>query len=258
MASLNKLDDDELRVFLNEKVVQYNRPNFIASDPICVPHLFSRKEDIELAGFFAATIAWGQRPTIIKNATYLMKLMDMAPFDFITNAHQHDMERFQPFNHRTLNGEDCIFLVQALQRVLNDHGSLEAAFCTGSTGARSAISNFRKRLFRGTDRSRTQKHVSDPEKGSACKRLNMFLRWMVRTDKAGVDLGIWKGLSPADLHCPLDVHSGSVARKLGLLTRKQNDWKAVDELTCDLRRLDPSDPAKYDFALFGLGVFERF
>ncbi|HEY6159978.1 MAG TPA: TIGR02757 family protein [Bacteroidia bacterium] len=246
----------ELKEFLEEKYERYNRVSFIESDPVSIPHLFRKKEDIEISGFLAATIAWGQRPTIIKNATKLVQWMDMSPHDFILNAGEKDLAPFKKFVHRTFNGSDCIFFLHSLKNIYAKRGGMENAF--QGCDAKEAIIKFRQAFFSVKHLSRTLKHVSNPGSGSSAKRLNMFLRWMVRKDKRSVDFGIWNNLKPAQLFCPLDVHSGNVARKLGLLTRKQNDWKAVEELTVSLREFDPADPVKYDFALFGLGVFEKF
>ncbi len=252
----------EITNFLNEKVIQYNRPDFIESDPISVPHRFSRKEDIEIIGFLASTIAWGQRPTIIRNAQKFAHLMDDAPFDFIQNFQPSDLDRFHDFKHRTFNGEDAAYFMQALQHLYKNHKGLEGAFSAQMTASDnnvfSGICGFRELFFELQHPKRCEKHVSNPAKGSAAKRLNMFLRWMVRDDNCGVDFGIWKRIKPSQLLMPLDVHTGNVGRKLGLLTRKQSDWKAVLELNNNLKKLDPNDPVKYDFALFGLGIFEGF
>lgn len=253
------MNREELTDFLNEKVDKFNRRDFIGSDPIQIPHQFSKKEDIEIAGFLAATIAWGQRVTIINNANKMMKLMDQSPYEFIMNAKPKDLKRFEGFVHRTFNSEDAIFFMRSLQNIYKNHGGLEAVF--SSSGKKDvllhAITNFRNVFFSIPHAERTRKHVSNPMDNSSAKRLCMYLRWMARKDKRGVDFGIWK-LSPADLMCPLDIHSGNVARKLGLLKRTQNDWKAVEELTANLRKMDAKDPVKYDFALFGLGAFEKF
>ena len=248
----------ELIDFLNEKADYYNRPDFIESDPIQVPHLFSKKEDIEIAGFLAATIAWGNRTMIIKNALRLVKLMDNRPYDFIRNHKASDLKAMEGFVHRTFNDSDLLYFVAALQHIYQNHGGLESVFAKHITNksTQPAIAAFKEVFFELPHLSRTEKHVSNPLKGSAAKRINMFLRWMVRDDEKGVDFGVWKSISPAFLSCPLDVHSGNVARKLGLLTRKQNDAKALNELDFNLRMLDPNDPVKYDFALFGIGVFE--
>lgn len=250
----------ELKEFLDVKVLEYNRPEFIESDPIQIPHLFNKKEDIEISGFLTATIAWGNRKSIINNAKRMMEYMDHSPFDFVKNHQEQDLQSLLPFVHRTFNGTDFITFVKGLQHIYNNHHGLEQVFSVANkqTSLQAAIHHFKKVFFEIEHLPRTQKHVSDPLKNSAAKRINMFLRWMVRTDQTGVDFGIWKTLSPSQLSCPLDVHSGNVARKLGLLKRKQNDAKALRELDENLRILDSTDPVKYDFALFGLGVFEGF
>lgn len=251
----------ELKRFLDEKAAYYNQPLFIESDPIQIPHQFSKKEDIEIAGFLVATIAWGNRKSIIKNGTRLMQLMGQAPYDFVTHfTEEKDAENLKTFVHRTFNGYDLIYFVKALQHIYKNHNGLEGVFSTFSEeeNLQPAIHHFKKVFFSLPHLKRTEKHVSDPLKNSAAKRINMFLRWMVRNDSTGVDFGIWKSLSASQLSCPLDVHSGRVARSLSLLKRKQNDAKAVQELDKSLRKLDAEDPVKYDFALFGLGVFEAF
>jgi len=252
----------DLQAFLEAKHDQYNRPDFIATDPISVPRRFTRKQDIEIAGFFAATIAWGQRPTILRNANKLMQAMDESPYEFIQHHRKSDLKRLDTFVHRTFNNTDCLYFIQALKHLYKQFDSLEEAFVQGQQGKMEhtgeAIGRFRKLFFTLPHPDRTRKHLSDPAEGSAAKRMNMFLRWMVRKDQRKVDFGIWNQIPASALMCPLDVHSGNVARKLGLLTRTQNDWKAVTELTEALRRFDPADPVKYDFALFGLGVFEGF
>lgn len=262
-----KLNFDELREFLDEKVELYNNPTFIESDPIQIPHQFSVKEDIEIAAFLSATIAWGNRKMIINNAKKMMELLDNSPHDFITNHKEQDLKPLENFVHRTFNGIDFTYFIKALQNIYKNHNGLEAVFNASAPALPSgreadslqkAITNFKTVFFELEHEQRTQKHISNPAKGSCAKRLNMFLRWMVRNDNAGVDFGIWETLSPASLSCPLDVHSGNVARKLGLLNRKQNDAKALFELDTNLRKLDANDPVKYDFALFGLGVFEKF
>src|SRR5690606_3815474 len=257
MLQLNKT---ELKEFLDAKTIQYNNPRFIESDPIQIPHLFSKKEDKEVAGFLTATIAWGNRKSIINNAERFMYLLDNTPYDFIINHTESDLERLEPFVHRTFNGHDAIQFIKSLKHIYVNHDGLESVFAkhAQTDTVQTAISKFKSIFFEIDHLPRTQKHISDPLKNSAAKRINMFLRWMVRNDKAGVDFGIWKSISPAALSCPLDVHSGNIARKLGLLERKQNDAKALLELDAALRKLDPNDPVKYDFALFGLGVFEKF
>lgn len=250
----------ELKEFLDEKALQYNHPRFVESDPIQIPHRFSRKEDVEIAGFLASIIAWGNRKMIIGNASKMMALMGDAPFDFVMSFSESDLQRLDHFVHRTFNGQDLKTFMYGLRHMYQNHGGLEAAFAQNqdSSGMQRAISEFRKLFFEVPHAVRTQKHLSDPMNNSAAKRLNMFLRWMVRNDSTGVDFGLWTSIPPSALSCPLDVHSGNVARKLGLLTRKQNDAKALAELDAALRAMDPQDPVKYDFALFGLGVFEKF
>jgi len=250
----------ELADFLNEKADQYNSPEFIATDPISIPHRFTSKEDIEIAAFLSATIAWGQRKTIINNAKRLMEMMDGAPHEFILHHTESDLLRLKGFVHRTFNADDLYYFIYSLQNIYVNHRGLENLFkpLNGETDLKNSISRFREVFFEREHLKRTRKHVSDPFSNSACKRLNMFLRWMVRKDHKGVDFGLWKGISPSLLSCPLDVHTATVARKLGLLKRKQNDWKAVEELDKQLRFYDPADPVKYDFALFGLGAFEKF
>ena len=266
-----KLAQSELKNFLDEKYELYNKPKFIESDPISVPHRFTKKEDIEIAAFFSATIAWGQRPTIIRNALRLMELMDNEPYAFILSHSEGDLKVFKGFAHRTFNADDAIYFIRSLHNIYK-LGGLERAFIPSNSiksplkgrfsGAendiREGIIHFRKLFLGKHPPGRTAKHVSNVEKNASAKRINMFLRWMVRNDKRGVDFGIWKSISPTLLYCPLDLHSGRVARKLGLLKRTQDDWKAVDELTQSLRKLDAKDPIKYDFALFGLGAFEKF
>ena len=254
------MNKSELKSFLDEKVLQYNTLDFIESDPVLIPHLFTRKEDIEIAGFLSATIAWGNRTMIIKNSHRIIDLMGNAPFDYVMSHSEEDLQRLDTFVHRTFNGQDLGSFIKNLQNIYQNHHGLEAVFAKNQAPAsmQQSISEFKKTFFEIPHQYRTQKHVSDPMKGSAAKRLNMYLRWMCRQDNKGVDLGIWKSISPSILSCPLDVHSGNVARKLGLLTREQNDSKAVAELDAKLRKLDPNDPVKYDFALFGLGVFEGF
>jgi uncharacterized protein (TIGR02757 family) len=250
----------ELKSFLDFKVSQYNTPEFIETDPIQIPHLFTIKEDIEIAGFLTATIAWGNRKSILNNSHKLMQLMDNAPYDFVMNHSKSDLESLDNFVHRTFNSLDLKYFILSLQNIYKNYGGLEVVFEKNSTSAslQPAIHEFKKIFFELPHLTRTEKHVSDPNKNSAAKRINMFLRWMVRNDNTNVDFGIWKGIQPGQLSCPLDVHSGNTARKLGLLKRKQNDAKALVELDNALRGLDPLDPVKYDFALFGLGVFEKY
>lgn len=251
---------NELQNFLDEKVDLYNNSKFIESDPIQIPHQFSNKEDIEIAGFLSATIAWGNRKMIINNAHKMMDLLGNSPYDFVLNHQEHHLEKLDHFVHRTFNSADFVGFIKCLQHIYKNHNGLEAVFSQHQepNSMQKSISEFKKTFFEIEHLNRTQKHISDPMNNSAAKRINMFLRWMVRHDNKGVDLGVWKSISPAALSCPLDVHSGNVARKLGLLTRKQNDAKALLELDTNLRLFDANDPAKYDFALFGLGVFEQF
>lgn len=248
--------------FLNEKFETYNQKTFIATDPIQIPHQFSKKEDIEIAAFLVSTFAWGQRKTIINNGNKLMNLMDNAPHEFILNFKPRDLQRFEGFVHRTFNDDDLICFLNSLQIIYKNHGGLEMAIkkCFKEDVALPGMGwhKFKKLFFENPHLPRSQKHLPDPLKGSAAKRMNMFLRWMIRKDNAGVDFGIWKSMHSRDLYLPLDVHTSRVGRKLGLLSRKQNDWKSVLEFTENLRKLDAEDPVKYDFALFGLGVFENF
>ncbi len=245
--------------FLEEKVALYHQPRFIESDPVQIPHQFSKKEDIEIAGFLAATIAWGNRTMIINNAQKLMSMMNESPFEFVMDFDKKSEKYLKSFVHRTFNGDDMIYFMYALQNIYQNHGGMERVFTKNATtdSLQPAIIAFRKVFMEKDMQQRAGKHISNPAKNSAAKRINMFLRWMVRQNSS-VDFGIWKSLSAAQLSCPLDVHSGRVARSLGLLTRKQDDAKALAELDKNLRILDAKDPVKYDFALFGLGVFEKF
>jgi len=252
-----------LRRWLDQKVDSYNHPSFISSDPISVPHQYSLLQDIEIAGFFASIMAWGQRPTIIRKASELMALMDDAPYQFITQHQEKDRLRFLAFKHRTLQPDDVIFLTDTLQRYYQHHVSLEDAFAGYMTqhdeDVYSALAGFYEMIFdHPWVMERTRKHIATPVHRSACKRLNMYLRWMVRKDDKGVDFGVWNRISPSQLIIPMDVHVGKVARQLGLLDRKLNDWQAAKELTERLKEFDPLDPVKYDFALFGAGVSGRF
>ncbi|HAW20719.1 MAG TPA: TIGR02757 family protein [Flavobacteriales bacterium] len=243
----------ETQEVLENAYQAFAKPNFIESDPIQIPARFTTKEDIEISGFIAATIAWGQRPTIIRNANRLIELMDGAPSDFIRNHESSDRERFSGFVHRTFNDIDAMYFLEALQHLYTVQNGLEGAFDSNGS-VKERIAGFHHTFFGIPHLDRTKKHVSNPEKGSSAKRLNMFLRWMVRPNKEGIDFGIWKSISPSELMMPLDVHTGNVGRKLGLLKRKQNDWKAVEELTASLRLLDPIDPIRFDLALFAMGV----
>nr|WP_121271660.1 TIGR02757 family protein [Pedobacter schmidteae] len=282
----------EIKDFLDIKVEQYNRPNFIQNDPICIPHQFLKKQDIEIAAFFAAILAWGQRKTIINKCNELFARMDNDPYNFMLHHGNEDLKRLLGFKHRTFNDTDLLYFVAFFHQHYQQSDSLETAFLapgdsfqtdflsaqvigsyreyTSSTcmltelnqqepKIERSLNYFRSYFFSLPDYPRrTIKHVSSPLQKSTCKRLNMFLRWMVRSDNKGVDFGIWKTIKPADLICPCDVHVDRVARRLGLIERKQTDWKIAVELTARLLELDPLDPVKYDFALFGLGVEEKF
>lgn len=260
---MGQIPFEELRDLLDEKYLLFNTPAFIDEDPVSIPHLFTQKEDIEISGFLTALIAWGRRASIISNAQKLVSLMDMAPYDFVMNATDDDLSSLQGFVHRTFNAEDCTALMRGLRHIYRHHGGLEGVFANGldkqSEDVYGAIIHARAAISAVEEfPARTHKHLANPAKGSSAKRINMYLRWMVRKDHGGVDFGLWKRISMRQLICPLDVHTGNVARKLGLLTRKQNDWKAAAELTGNLRKFDPDDPVKYDFSLFGLGVYEGF
>jgi uncharacterized protein (TIGR02757 family) len=250
---------NDLKSFLDQKADQYNHPDFIASDPIQIPHRFTQKEDIEISGFLSATIAWGNRKSIITNAGKMMTLLGNAPYDFVMSHSETDLQRLDAFVHRTFNGQDFSAFIRGLKNIYENHGGMESVFAThAAQSLQHSIHEFKKLFFEAQHQQRSQKHISDPMKNSAAKRINMYLRWMVRDDNRGVDFGLWKGISPSLLSCPLDVHSGNVARKLGILSRTQNDAKALAELDASLRKFDPADPVKYDFALFGLGAFEKF
>lgn len=260
MVDLCRMNKKELKEFLDHKVDVYNTPDFIPHDPIQIPHRYSNPKDIAIAGFLVATIAWGNRKSIINNANRLMELMDNAPVDFIQNFQPDDLDRFEGFVHRTFNADDCRTFMNALQSIELHNGGLENAFAkaySSSTNLQEGISKFKQYFFQVDHLPRTQKHVSDPMNNSSAKRINMFLRWMVRKDNNGVDFGIWNQIPMSALSLPLDVHTGNISRKLKLLKRKQNDAKAVLELDIALRKLDPVDPVKYDFALFGLGAFKE-
>ena len=255
--------NQHIKDFLDEKVGLYNRPNFIELDPISIPHRFTKKQDIEIAGFFAAILAWGQRKTILNKCSELLEFMDNAPHDFMLNHTVGDLKAVLGFKHRTFNEVDALYFIHFLSWFYRNQDSLEKAFLIGQTGAvdsmESMLIQFQRHFFSLEDApSRTKKHISSPATRSACKRINMYLRWMVRQDQQGVDFGIWKQISPAQLICPCDLHVDRVGRKLGLITRKQTDWYTAVELTQVLRSFDPLDPVKYDFALFGLGVEEKF
>ena len=247
-----------IKDFLDESYLKYNTNLFIESDPISIPRKFSKKEDIEIAGFLSATIAWGNRKSIISNGEKLMKLMDNAPHDFIINHNKNELKPLEKFVHRTFNGKDCLFFVKSLQNIYKNFGGLENSFGGVEKKFNGCLKNrliyFRTLFLETQHLARSEKHISNPIQKSSAKRLCMYLRWMVRQDKKGVDFGIWKSISSQDLCLPLDVHTGNVSRILGLLKRKQNDWQAVEEITDILKSFDAKDPIKYDFALFGLGI----
>ena len=248
-----------LKDFLDKKVDQYNQPSFISYDPISVPHRFSRIQDIEIAGFFAAIFAWGNRTTIINKANELMKLMNDRPYEFCIEAAPDGLRRLTEFRHRTFNATDLLYFVEFLHVHYSKYTSLEEAFTKHGGDMEQMLTGFHQYFFSLHDApARTKKHIATPNKGSTCKRLNMFLRWMVRNDHRGVDFGLWKGITPSMLICPIDLHVARVARQLKLLERKQTDWQAAKELTDRLREFDEADPVKYDFALFTLGAEDRF
>ncbi|WP_407298176.1 TIGR02757 family protein [Chryseobacterium sp. HR92] len=247
---------EELRDFLNEKADQYNTPDFIENDPIQIPHRFSLKQDIEIAGFLAATISWGNRKSIINSADKMLDIMGNSPYDFVMNYSEKDLEAIQDKSiHRTFNGQDFSYFIKQFNRIYKENESLESLFEVKEpeNNFLHAIERFRNG-FLETEKHRSHKHISSPYKNSSAKRIIMFLRWMVRKDKRGVDFGIWKNIDQKNLSIPLDVHTGNISRKLGLVSRTQNDWKTVEELDAAIRKFDEADPAKYDFALFGLGV----
>jgi uncharacterized protein (TIGR02757 family) len=255
-------EEQSLKALLDERVQLYNTPAFISSDPVSVPHRFSKPQDIEIAGFFAATLAWGIRTTIINNCTRLMQWMDNAPHDFILHHQPEDLKKMLGFAHRTFNATDLLYFIETLQQHYRRFLSLEDAFVPQDSLKEDhigpALIHFHNYFFSGEHPERTRKHVSTPARGSACKRLCMYLRWMVRNDTAGVDFGIWKKISPAQLICPLDVHVARVAHRLGLITQNTANWRNALALTDKLRTWRPEDPAAYDYALFGLGIEERF
>jgi uncharacterized protein (TIGR02757 family) len=257
------MKDRRLQEFLDRKVEQYNQPAFIANDPICIPHAFSRKQDIEIAGFFAAIFAWGNRVTIIQKARELMNRMDHSPYQFVLQHNAGDLKKLTGFRHRTFNDTDLLYFVEFLNFHYARHDSLETAFSqwmkAREPNTEAALDGFYHYFFSLKDNpERTRKHIATPQKNSSCKRLNMFLRWMIRKDLHHVDFGLWKSISQSQLICPIDLHVARVAKRFGLVTRKQTDWQAALELTAHLRQLDKNDPVKYDFALFGLGVMEKY
>lgn len=251
-----KVSGSSLKAYLDEQAERFNQPWFVEQDPVSIPHRYVRKEDIEIAGFLTATISWGNRRSILDDADRMMNLLGNSPYDFVRSAGNRHLQRISGCVHRTFQSEDLRYFLRALRRLYEEEGGMEEVFFRYAVPGdlQPAISRFRALFFSMPHPERTTKHISDPERGSAAKRINMMLRWFVRQDNGGVDLGIWKTLDPAWLSCPLDVHSGKIARELGLLHRKQNDARAVQELDKSLRSLDPLDPVRYDFALFGIGV----
>ncbi|MGD0341779.1 MAG: TIGR02757 family protein [Bacteroidales bacterium] len=259
--SYNGIPAEEMKIFLEEKYLQFNNTSFIPPDPVSIPHKFSDLRDREISGFLTATISWGRRDLFLRSANKLMNMMGYAPFEFLMGAGEKDIEQFSNFFYRTFNGTDCKYFVAALKYLYGSYYSMEDILLEGmqkGSSLKDGLSHFRRRFFDLSHEKRSEKHFADVRSGAAGKRLNMFLRWMVRKDNRGVDFGIWKKIDPSTLYIPLDLHSGNTARQLGLLKRKMNDWKAVEELTEVLREFDPADPVKYDFALFGLGVNEKF
>ena len=252
-----------LKKFLNDKVALYNQPDFISEDPISIPHLFTQQQDIEIAGLFAALFAWGNRTTIINKSKDLLKRMDNAPYDFIKNHEEEDLKAILGFKHRTFTETDILYFILFLQQHYRHSNTLETAFSQWmekkDRNITAALNGFHQYFFSLEDAPRrTRKHIASPNKNSSCKRLNMFLRWMVRKDQMGVDFGIWQTIRPSQLICPIDLHVARVAKRFGLLERPNADWTAAISLTDELRKFDPEDPVKYDFALFGLGVVEKF
>ncbi len=254
-------DRNKLKAYLNAQVKKYNNPSFIKADPISIPHSYHLKQDIEITAFWTAIFSWGQRVTIINKSKELFALMNNKPYDFIINHKEIDRKRFLEFKHRTFNATDTLYFLEWLQTYYRENESLESAFCIGQKkkdfDMKLALGNFHNHFCSlPTFPNRTKKHISNPLKNSSAKRLNMFLRWMVRKDKKGVDFGLWNKIPVAALHIPLDVHVHKIALQLGLTERKQSDWKTVSEITDQLKGLDPKDPVKYDYALFGLGVLQ--
>ena len=251
----------DLKTFLDLKYQEYHKFIFIQNDPVSVPHRYSTKQDIEITGFWTSILYWGQRKTIISKATELFSIMGQSPYEFVLNHRESDLIKIQDFRHRTFNGTDALYFIHFFNRFYREHVSLEELFIPwkDEPNLEGSLNRFQEIFFSLPEApDRTHKHISSPARGSACKRLNMFLRWMVRMDKAGIDFGIWRKIRPDQLICPCDVHVERVARKLGLITGRRADWKAAMELTENLKKFDPSDPVKYDYALFGLGVSEKF
>jgi len=255
--------ENNLKEFLDKKVDEYNQPFFIKGDPICVPHRFSKKQDIEIAAFFASIFAWGNRTTIINKSNELMQLMDNAPHDFCLNHKSSSLKKLLGFKHRTFNATDLLYFIEFFKHHYSKNNSLENAFSKwmkkNDETIEKGLTGFYHYFFSLVDAPpRTRKHIASPEKKSSCKRLNMFLRWMVRNDNKGVDFGLWKKISPSQLVCPIDLHVARVGKRFGFVDRNQTDWQSALELTNHLRNLDKNDPVKYDFALFGLGVMEHY
>src|SRR5688500_2008789 len=253
------MNKTSLKDFLDKKVDEYNQPFFIQDDPISIPHLFTKKQDIEIAGFFTAIFSWGNRTTIIQKSKELMQRMEMQPHEFCLHHDGNDIKKLIGFKHRTFTDTDLLYFVDFFKQHFTRHTSLESAFTMHGETIEKMLIGFHHYFF-SLDHvpNRTRKHIANPERGSTCKRLNMFLRWMVRNDKKGVDFGIWKKIRPSQLVCPIDLHVARVAKRFKLLRRKQTDWRAAVELTNYLRTLDEKDPVKYDFALFGMGVIDKF
>ncbi len=257
------MNNNELKLFLNKKVDQYNQPFFIAADPISIPHKFIQQQDIEIAGFFAAILAWGNRKSVLNSCNTLMQLMDNQPYQFCLHHSKKELQALEQFKHRTFNTTDLLYCITFFKQHFTQHPSLEIAFTQWMNKKDETVENgligFHHYFFSLQDfPERTRKHIASPQKKSACKRLNMYLRWMVRSNETSVDFGLWKQIKSSQLIIPIDVHVSRVAKKLGILTRTQNDWQAATELTTYLKKLDSKDPVKYDFALFGLGVMEKF
>lgn len=251
------MERGEMQEFLDTLQTRYNHPGFIADDPVSIPHRFTRREDIEISGFLAATIAWGNRTSIVRNAGRMMALMDNRPYDFVMNASEGDMAPLAGFVHRTFNGGDLVDFILALRHIYRTRGGIGRFFedeYAASGDMRIVLSRFRTLFWEAEHRPRAEKHLSSIDRGAACKRLNMYIKWMVRRDSGGVDLGLWEGIPASALYLPLDTHTARLGRAFGLLTRRQDDWKAVEEITASLRQFDPEDPVKYDFALFGAGL----
>lgn len=251
------MEREELFDLLEGLHDRYNRSEFVADDPVSVPHAFTDRDDIEIAGFFASTIAWGSRPVIVRNGLRLMRCMDDAPAEFVRSASERELRQLSGFVHRTFNGGDLLDFVRALRRICERFGSLGGYFESRYRqlgGIPAVLADFRREFFSCDHASRCEKHLSSVERGAACKRLNMFLRWMVRRDGRGVDFGLWPSIPMSALYLPLDIHAGDMARELGLLNRRQNDWRAVEEVTAALRSFCAEDPVRYDFALFGAGI----